>query len=397
MGDWRDKAKERLKEKMKKGRFKLGEGETTLRILPNARGADKTPFFEYYTHSDVGPNKRFMRCGKKIDDSGDCWICDNLIPKLRKSGNKAKVRRAEALEKKAQFVVQIAVLDTDTSKYTGPFLWAVSSGGAKSLAANVLRVLQSKKRDYVDPKKGYNLTIERTGTGKTDTRYGPLIPDEDSSKVPEKILAKLKTFSELVPGYSEEEQKAAYFGREEEEPDEKEEDEGTEKDEGDEEEEETEEESEEEEESEDEEEEKPKGKKKKKKPSEDEEEEKPEEEEEEEGSSDEEEEEEEPEEDEEEEEKPKGKKKKKKPADEEEEEEEEPEEEEEEEGSGDEEEEEEEKPKGKKKKKKPSEDEEEDEHVGDEEEEEESEPEEEEEEPEEEEERPKKKKKKGKK
>lgn len=334
MGDWRDNARQRLKDKQSKGRFKLDVGENTLRILPNARGAERSPFFEYYIHREVGPNKRFLRCGKKVPDAvGDCWLCDRLIPKLEASGNKAKLARAAALERKEQFVVQVAVLDTDSNKYKGPYLWAVSTGGAKSLAAGLLRLFQSKKRDYADPKKGYNLTIDRTGTGMTDTRYGPPTPDEEPSKVPSDILGKLKKFSDLVPGYSEEEQKAAYFGRDREDDadtkrkgrDEEEEEEELEEDE------ESESETEEEEEGDDV---KKKKNKKKKKPSADEEEEEDEhvgEEEEEETESEEEEEEEAPK-----------KKKKKKPAEEEEEEEEpEPEEEEEEE---------EEKPKKKKKK-----------------------------------------------
>lgn len=214
--DWRAEAGRRFKEKQQKGRFKLVEGENTIRILPRvSKGKSRLPFFEYNVHREVGPNKRFVRCGKDVHGEGDCWLCDEKIPSLANSGDAGKERRAANLAMKEQFVVQVATVDTDTGKMSGPFLWTVPTGGARSLAARLLGVLKSTKRDYVDPEEGYNLTIERTGTGKTDTNYSQPIPDEEPSKVPEKILNLAKPFSALIPAYSEEQQKAAYFGRDE--------------------------------------------------------------------------------------------------------------------------------------------------------------------------------------
>ncbi len=214
--DWREEAGRRLKEKQSKGRFKLPEGETTIRILPRI-GSKKsqTPFFEYLVHREVGPNKRFVRCGKTMHQDGDCWLCDKKIPDLQ-GGDSAKQKRAAALQAKEQFVVQVATVDPDSGKMQGPFLWAVPTGGARSLSARLLGVLKSTKRDYVDPEKGYNLTIERTGMTMTDTVYGQPTPDEESSAISDKVLKRAKPFSEYVPSYSEEQQKAAYFGRDEE-------------------------------------------------------------------------------------------------------------------------------------------------------------------------------------
>ena len=211
--DWRTEAAERYKDKQKGGRFKLAEGENTLRILPRVKSKSTVPFYEYLVHREVGPNKRFVRCGKKIDGSGECWLCDHKIPALEKSGSSQKHKMAAALQPKEQFVVQVGSVDPDSGKMSGPYLWTVSTGGARSLAARLLGVLRSTKRDYIDPEKGYNLTIERTGTGMTDTVYGAPTPDEEPTEVPEKILNKAKPFSELIPAYSEEQQKAAYFGQ----------------------------------------------------------------------------------------------------------------------------------------------------------------------------------------
>jgi hypothetical protein len=214
--DWRAEAGRRFKEKQQKGRFKLAEGENTIRILcyEDKKGRRRV-FFEYRVHREVGPNKRFVRCGTNVHGEGECWLCDEKIPALANSDDAGKQKRAELLAAKEQFVVQVATVDTDTGKMNGPFLWTVPTGGARSLAARLLGVLKSTKRDYVDPEEGYNLTIERTGMGKTDTNYSQPIPDEEPSKVPSRILAAVKPFGQLIPAYSEEQQKAAYFGRDE--------------------------------------------------------------------------------------------------------------------------------------------------------------------------------------
>lgn len=221
--DVKERARKRLKEKQDKGRFKLVEGENTIRLLPTPEGT-KTDggFFEYLVHRDVGPNKRFVRCGKKMNGSGSCWICDVQVPKLQ-AGTEVQRTRAANLKPQEQFVVQVAVLDSNTEELSGPKLWAVPSGGARSVAGRILGLLTSPRKDYTDAKKGYCFTIERTGTGPRDTKYGPIEIDEEATPVPKEIMAKLKPFEEILPKYSEEQQKAAYFGREAEESEEEEE------------------------------------------------------------------------------------------------------------------------------------------------------------------------------
>lgn len=227
--DWREDGKRRLKEKQAKGRFKLAEGDNCIRILPNKKDSSEQkfpPFIEYKVHNDVGPDKKFVRCGKNFrTGEGDCWICDTLTPKLAGSKDKGKRIMAEAMVPRDSFAVQVAVVDGDSGKFSGPYAWYPSAGGRRALSTKLLAVISSTKRDYVDAVKGYNLNIDRTGTGKNDTVYGAIIPDEEASKVPSSILAASKPFKELIPQYSEETQKSAWYGKsEEEEPEEEEED-----------------------------------------------------------------------------------------------------------------------------------------------------------------------------
>jgi len=214
MADWRKDADRRYKEKQKSGRYKLSTGDNSIRILPRKR-KDGTlggaPFLEYMSHPGVGPNERFMRCGKNLQGEGDCWLCD-MVEKLKGSSDRSKRARALRMEPREQFATQIAYLDEDQN-WHGPVLWAVPSGGRKSMSAQLLGVLRSTKRDFVSLTKGYNLNIDRQGTGKTDTRYGAIIPDADPTVVPKSVIDKMKTLGELVPQYDADAQEAAYYGK----------------------------------------------------------------------------------------------------------------------------------------------------------------------------------------
>jgi hypothetical protein len=211
--NYREKARKRANERSDGVWLKLKEGETTFRCLPtpeSAPGVDDGMWMEYAVHREVGPKKETVRCGKSVPDrKGPCWICDVQIKKLRTKGN---VTRAKALEPKDIFLIQAAKVEDDGTM-SGPKLFTPSTTVATQLLTSIFG---SKKRDYADPKKGYNITIERTGTGKNDTRYGMLQPDSDPTPVSAEIMEKLKPFSQLIeiPVYSEAKQKAAYVGQE---------------------------------------------------------------------------------------------------------------------------------------------------------------------------------------
>jgi hypothetical protein len=204
--DKKEAAKQKFNERTASKRFKLPEGDTTFRVMPNARGLEKAEYIEYRMHSNVGARKAYLRCGKKISGEGECWLCDEQIPKLEKSAKTSHKAAAEALKAKDCFAVQIIyVMD---GKWVGPTLWEMSAGVANKLLGVMSR------RDVSHPQKGYNLTISRKGTTMTTTKYGDIDRDDDRSEVPEKILARLKPFGEVLYKYDEAKQKTEYYGHE---------------------------------------------------------------------------------------------------------------------------------------------------------------------------------------
>ncbi len=212
MPSWKDKARERVKAAKQGATFKLVEGSNCFRVLPNKKGVNHAPYLEFRIHRNVGPDNTWVRCGKDIDGSGKCWMCDLKLPEMRKSANSAKRAKAEEMAPRDQFLVQVSSYDTELGKFAPPKPWWVPTGGSRSLGVALLSLLANSRRSYDDPIKGYNISIERTGTGFKDTRYGAMEPDEEPTKVPGSILAAMKELEELVAEYSAESQKAAFYG-----------------------------------------------------------------------------------------------------------------------------------------------------------------------------------------
>ena len=229
MGDWRSGARDRVKQKSEGTSIKILEGSNCLRVLPdkkdltpegkvNLKGIVNPPYREFRVHRNVGPDKAMCGCGKDIEGKGKCWLCDVKIPELEGSGSSAKRAQANEIRAAEQFVVHASKFDSDTQKFSGPKPWWVSTGSGipgkqgQSLAVRVYSKIASSKKDYVDPVKGYNINIERTGQ-MLQTRYTEVEGDETPSKVPASVLAAVKDLDSIIPAYDAEDQKSAYYGR----------------------------------------------------------------------------------------------------------------------------------------------------------------------------------------
>jgi hypothetical protein len=189
-------------------RFKLREDENFIRVLPTPAGADgeDAVFAEIYMHSDVGPDSKYVRCGKDaVTKDGDCWICDHLIPRLTLNGNSES---AGKLRPRWSLVLQVLALDTD-NRPTGPHFWAVSG----NLGKDIFYLLAKGKRDYASATRGYFFSVTRTGQG-LKTKYSAPIPDDEPSQIKSKYVEMLKPFEQLteLSRYSEKVQKSAWSG-----------------------------------------------------------------------------------------------------------------------------------------------------------------------------------------
>src|ERR1017187_6478869 len=223
MPGWRQEAQDRVKERTQGSTVKLAEGITCIRVLPDKKDLtpdgkvspkriNNKPYREFRVHFSVGPDEAIMACGKDADGAGECWLCDTKIPELEASGNPQKLKIAERVAGKDQFVVNATVFDTDSNKFSMPKPWKLGTGGSTSLGIRIYSRIANSKKDLVDPVKGYNINVTRVGTGMK-TKYPEIETDESPSKVPAAVLAAVKPLDSVIGTYDEEEQKSAYYGR----------------------------------------------------------------------------------------------------------------------------------------------------------------------------------------
>jgi hypothetical protein len=207
---WKEDAKTRAQE-LKSGKtFKLEQGETTFRILPNKKDPKARPYVEVKMHGNVGPDEMSVRCGYNSKGEGSCWLCDKKIPQLEQSNSESKRKLAQRMAAYPLMILQVSSLDS-RQKFTAPKpMWA-RMGGARSLGTILLGLIASPKLNCEDPDRGKNITIDRSGE-RLKTNYGTPIPDDEPSKVPEAILKLCKTLGELTPKYDAAEQERMYKG-----------------------------------------------------------------------------------------------------------------------------------------------------------------------------------------
>ena len=220
MPGWKQQMQNRVRDKKEGSRFTLSEGDNTFRILPNKQGTDYAPCIEFRVHWNVGPEEVMTACGKDIDGNGDCWLCDTKIPELEKSQNPKRRMQADNIGYEERLLMLVSRIDPDTGRFSLPKPLTLSSGGgAKSLSTMLQNLLSKTSRSYDDPVRGYNITVNRTGTG-LKTVWDPPVPDEKPSKVPQAVLDAIKPLESYLDAYSEKAQQDAYFGRKKEADDE---------------------------------------------------------------------------------------------------------------------------------------------------------------------------------
>ena len=219
---WQEEAHRRAKSMKAGNKFKLTEGQNTFRVLPNLRAVlaykkmEKKnwtkacsafpPFVEFLAYREVGPDKKFIKSGRDVYGQGKCWISDVLLPRLEQSRSSSDRAAAKAMQPQEQYVIQVAWLDND-NEWQGPGFFYVPA----PLRPHIMSLLGNLDgRLYDHPKKSKNITINRTGTGMRDTKYGTIMLDEDPSVVPHELVFKVESFTKVAPEYSEIIQKEAW-------------------------------------------------------------------------------------------------------------------------------------------------------------------------------------------
>lgn len=143
--------------------FKLAVGRNVLRILPPPVGS-KSPFKTVYQHFVELPGNRKSFICARLEAKKPCVICKK-IEELKASTSKADREAADDLYARRRIFVN--VIDRKNPE-KGPMVMAIGKQVHEQLLA--LRD-EETGGDYCDPEEGFDVIIERTGTGKNDTKY----------------------------------------------------------------------------------------------------------------------------------------------------------------------------------------------------------------------------------
>lgn len=152
--------------------WKPKPGRTTIRILPPA--VDKTsPFRVVHKHFIEVPG-----LGKKVsfvcprnqsaqDKAGarTCRACARAA-QLSESTNPVDYEAARNFQPSRQVLCNIIVR---SSPERGPMIWAMTKGVHEKILG--LRLDADAGGNFCDPEQGFDIVIERRGTGRFDTEY----------------------------------------------------------------------------------------------------------------------------------------------------------------------------------------------------------------------------------
>lgn len=154
--------------------MKLKVGRNIIRVLPPPVGQRK-PYRTVHQHFiEIGPVSQSVICAR-LEAKKPCAVCQK-VDELRKS--QAKIDQDMASSLFARRRVFANVIDRAEPE-KGPKVLAFGKTIHEQLVA--LRSDEISGADYVHPLKGYDVVIERTGTGKNDTKYKVTLARKESA------------------------------------------------------------------------------------------------------------------------------------------------------------------------------------------------------------------------
>lgn len=177
---------------------RLSKGKNKVRILPGWRNGDPQfwhDFGQHWVKDTDGSVKAVVVCDAKTFDK-ECELC-NMVEMGLNSLPEGSVEHRALQEAKATGRVLLNVLMLDSEDPKTPKVLEVPPtvfGGNKGVGGIIS--LFEEYPDLIDPEKGNDIIIEKTGSG-IDTRYGVMVANS-KTKVSKDILEKLNNLDDFV-------------------------------------------------------------------------------------------------------------------------------------------------------------------------------------------------------
>lgn len=157
------------------------DGESRLRLMPPASEENEDFWFKTATHFNVGPDERSIPCPAESGVSESCFLC-RLVKRLGR-GDEDEQSEAEDMGARPRYLV--SVVDYSDPE-AGVQIWPCPVTVFRQLKK--FRLNEDEYGDMTDLETGYDIILDRTGTG-INTKYDAT-PARKNSVFPSKELLK---------------------------------------------------------------------------------------------------------------------------------------------------------------------------------------------------------------
>jgi hypothetical protein len=179
-GDWsEDQMKQDDKEMSSGGDFwKVPTGRTVVRFLPPKLGWP-SPFVIQHQHfiRMPGVEKAIVFACPKEHESKKCLACDKADT-LETSGNARDSKQSKGLRPQRRVMANVIITPKDAE--SSVMIWAFGKRVYDALKA--IRTDDENGGNFLDPVKGFNISVLRAGQGKDDTVY-TLTPGREQTQI----------------------------------------------------------------------------------------------------------------------------------------------------------------------------------------------------------------------
>lgn len=179
-GEWSDEQMNKDDKEMSTGGdfWKPPTGRTSVRFLPPKLGWPG-PFVIQHQHfiRMPGIEKAIVFACPKMHDSKKCLACDKADT-LETSGNARDAKQSKTLRPQRRVMANVIVTPKDEDSQV--MIWAFGKRVYDALKA--IRTDDENGGNFLDPVKGFNISVLRAGQGKDDTVY-TLTPGREQSQI----------------------------------------------------------------------------------------------------------------------------------------------------------------------------------------------------------------------
>jgi len=179
-GEWTPEQMEKESKEMASGGdfWKCPVGKTLLRFLPPKIGWPSPFVLQHQHYFDMpGIEKSINFCCPKMHDGKACLACKKADA-MEASGNARDEKAARKLRPSRRMLANVVINPKD--EVNKPVIWGFGKTVYDQLKA--IRENDEGGGNFVDPIKGFDIVVQRVGSGKDDTRY-TLIPSRSITPI----------------------------------------------------------------------------------------------------------------------------------------------------------------------------------------------------------------------